>query len=168
MEAELQRLQNVGVIQPVQFLDWAAPIALVLKKDGSLQICEDFKLTINQVATLDVYPLPKVEDLFATLPGGDTFTKLDLTHTYKQLLLDEHSSKLATINTIKGLFCYSRLPLVFQQHPQFSSVPWRIYFQGMSHVCVYLDDILITGRTDADTPTICQKFCKEWKKQVCS
>ena len=100
----------------MKFSDWAAPDVPVLKKDGSLRICRDFKLAINQVATPDVYPKPKVGDLFATLSGGDTFTKLDLTHAYQQLLLDKHSSKLATINTTKCLFCYNRLPFGVQQH----------------------------------------------------
>ncbi len=32
------------------------------------------------------YPLPKVDDLLASLAGGTiVFTKLDLTHTYQQV-----------------------------------------------------------------------------------
>ena len=77
-------LQMAGVIQPVQFSDWAAPIVPVLKKDGSLRICGDLKLTFNQLANSNVYPLPKVDDLFATLSGGDNYTKLDLAQAYQQ------------------------------------------------------------------------------------
>ena len=54
----------------------------VLKQDGSVHICGDFKVTVNQVAIPDKYALPKVADIFATQAGGDTFTKLDLTHAY--------------------------------------------------------------------------------------
>ena len=38
VESELERLQQAGVIEPVQFAEWAAPIVPVLKKDGSLRI----------------------------------------------------------------------------------------------------------------------------------
>ncbi len=33
VEAELQRLTEQGILQPVQFADWAAPIVPVLKAD---------------------------------------------------------------------------------------------------------------------------------------
>ena len=38
VEEELERLQSLGVIQPIQFSDWAAPIVPVLKSDGSVRI----------------------------------------------------------------------------------------------------------------------------------
>ena len=57
-------------------------IVPVLKPDGTIRICGNFKITVNKAAKPDVYPLPRVEDLFATLAGGKTFTKLDLAHAY--------------------------------------------------------------------------------------
>ena len=56
--------------------DWAAPIVPVLNPDGSIKICGDYKITINKAAKQDVYPLPRVENLFATVAGGKSFTKL--------------------------------------------------------------------------------------------
>lgn len=44
---ELDRLESEGVIERVQFSDWAAPIVPVVKKDGSVRICGDYKVTIN-------------------------------------------------------------------------------------------------------------------------
>ena len=58
----------------------------MLKSDKtSVRICGDFKLTVNQVSKLDRYPIPKIEDLFAQLAGGKSFTKLDLSQAYQQL-----------------------------------------------------------------------------------
>ena len=85
-------MQKDGIIEPVQFADWAAPIVSVLKSDGkSVRICGDFKLTVNQASKLDRYPIPKIEDLLAKLAGGKLFTKLDMSQAYQQLLLDEES-----------------------------------------------------------------------------
>ena len=59
-----------------------APIVTVPKPDGRIRICGDFKVTINQALSVDQYPLPKPEDLFTTLTGGQKFTKLDLSQAY--------------------------------------------------------------------------------------
>ena len=78
--------------------EWAAPIIPVMKLDGSIRICGDYKLTINRAAKPDVYPLPRVEDL------------LDLAHGYQQIPLEESSKTFVIINTHKGLYRYYRLP----------------------------------------------------------
>ena len=63
-----------GILESVQFADWAAPIVPVLKNDGqSVRICGDFRLTINQASRLDRYLIPRIEDLFACLSGGKAF-----------------------------------------------------------------------------------------------
>ena len=56
------------------------------------------------------YPIPRVDDLFSPLAGGKAFSKLDLSHAYQQLLLDEETKMYVTINTHRGLFKYNRLP----------------------------------------------------------
>ena len=67
MEEELNRLVACGVLEPVQFWDWAAPVVPIVKHDGRIRICGDFKLTIYQVAHVETYPLPRFEDLLASL-----------------------------------------------------------------------------------------------------
>ncbi len=117
VEQELSRLQKEGVITPVQFSDWAAPIVPVIKSDGSIRICGDYSVTVNAVSKLDSYPLPRVDDLFTAMSGGKLFTKLDLSHAYQQLPLAEESKKYTTINTTKGLFQYERLPFGISSAP---------------------------------------------------
>ena len=97
--AEVERLCKADVIEPVQFSEWAAPIVPVLKNDSSIRICGDYKQTINQVVIPDKYPLPKVDDLLASLAGGETFTKLDLAHAYQQLVLDYSVTSMGPIAT---------------------------------------------------------------------
>ena len=58
VEQALQQLMDQKVIEPVAMSDWAAPIVPVLKLDGSIRICGDYKITINKAAKQDVYPLP--------------------------------------------------------------------------------------------------------------
>ena len=117
LEEELDRLQSMGVIRPVQFSDWATPVVPVSKKNGSVRLCGDYRITVNQAAKVDKYPLPRIEDLFASLSRGQQFTKLDLKHAYQQIELDDESKPLVTISTHKGLFQYERLPFGVSSAP---------------------------------------------------
>ena len=94
------------MIEPVQFSDWAALIVPVMKPDRSVRIRGDYKVTVNRVPKLDKYPIPKIDNMFTSLSGGQHFLKLDLLHTYQQIELDEDSRHFVTINTHKGLFQY--------------------------------------------------------------
>ena len=136
----------LGWYEPVEVSDWAAPIVAVLKSDKtSIRICGDFRMTINPVSRLDAYPIPKIEDLFAMLTKGKWFTKIDLSHAYQQLLLDEESRKYVVINTSKGLFRYTRLPFGISSAPGIFQRVIESVLRGNPGVAVYLDDILITG-----------------------
>ena len=117
IEMELDRLMSEGVITHIKSSSWAAPIVPVMKRDGKIRICGDYKLTANIASKLDVYPLPKIEELFHALAGGKMFTKLDLSHAYLQLPIAGPSKPLTTINTHKGLFQYNRLPFGIASAP---------------------------------------------------
>ena len=43
MNAEIDHLTKSGIIEPVEFSDWVAPIVPVVKTDGSIHICGDYK-----------------------------------------------------------------------------------------------------------------------------
>ena len=117
VEAELDKLVKEGILHPVQFSDWAAPIVPVVKKDGSIRICGNYKLTANRVSFTDQYPIPRIDDLLASTAKAKIFSKLDLANAYLQLELDEDSKKYVTISTHKGLFRYNRLPFGVSSAP---------------------------------------------------
>ena len=149
VEQELQRLMKEGTLEPVEMADWAAPIVPVVKQDRwSVQICGDFRQTVNPVAKLDQYPIPKIEDLLTTLVKGKVFTKIDLSNAYQQLSLDEASKQYMVVNTHKGLFRYTRLPFEISSAPAIFQRVIESLIQGIPGVFVYLDDILITGEPE--------------------
>ena len=81
MGEEPGRLERAGILEKVTYSEWAAPVVAVSKKDRKFRICGDYKVTINLVLETNQHPLPKPEELFTTLAGGITFTKLDLLWT---------------------------------------------------------------------------------------
>ena len=150
LEKELSRLEQLGILQKVNHSDWAAPIVVVPKGDGCLRVCGDYKVTVNPVLAVDKYPLPKPDDLMAQLAGGQKFSKLDLSQAYQQILLDENSRKFVTINTHLGLFQYTRVPFGVASAPALFQKTMDTLLQGIPNTLCYLDDILITGKSDAE------------------
>ncbi|BHF62060.1 hypothetical protein SprV_0100504100 [Sparganum proliferum] len=148
VEEELDRLQKADIIEPLQYSEWAAPIVPVLKSDGSVRICGDYKLTINSATKLNPYPLPRIEDLYASLAGGHQFTTLDLKHAYNQVVLNTESRDATTINTHRGLFRYKRLPFGVSSAPGLFQCLIDNLVKDIPHVCAYLDDILVTGPSE--------------------
>ena len=157
VEQELNRLEREGVLKRVNHSQWAAPIVTVPKKDGTVRICGDYKVTVNPVLDVDQYPLPRPEDLFATLAGGNLFSTLDLSHAYNQVVLDDGSLKYLTINTHRGFYQYTRLPFGVASAPSVFQKMMDTILQGMDGVICYLDDILESGRTEEEHLTNLRK-----------
>ncbi|KAL5481688.1 hypothetical protein EMCRGX_G021912 [Ephydatia muelleri] len=163
IEKELNKLVQEGILKPVELSEWAAPIVPVVKPDQSIRICGDFRLTVNQALETERYPLPKIEDILASLAGGERFTKLDLSKAYLQVQLDEASRKFMVINTHKGLFQYTRMPFGVSSAPSIFQRIMDSVLQGIPKV-MYIDDILITGSTDKERLETLEKVLYKLKE----
>ena len=136
------------------------------------------KVTVNPSLLVDQYPLPKPSDLITSLTGGQKFSKMDLSplsEAYQQILLEDESAKLLTINTHQGLYQYTRLPFGVASVPALFQKAMDSILQGIPHCICYLDDILVTGRSDAEhsknLETVLQRLQKHGvrlKREKCS
>ena len=102
---------------------------------------------MNLASKLDFYPIPMIKDLLAQLAGGKLFTKLDMSQAYQQLLLDEDSKKFVVINTHQGLYQFNWLTFGVASAPGIFQRVIKSLLSGIPRVVVYIDDILVTGKT---------------------
>ena len=110
-------------------------------------MCADYEVNVNPHVMVDKYPLPTAGYIFATLAGGEKFTKFDLAHAYNPLELDEESKKMLTINTHKGLYQPNRLSCGVNSAPAIYQRKMDHILSGIDGVACYLDDILIKSRS---------------------
>ena len=69
---ELDHLERNGLLERTTYGEWAAPIVAVPKRDGCLRLCGDYKVTVSPSLDVEQYPLPKPEDIFSSLSGGES------------------------------------------------------------------------------------------------
>ena len=65
VKEEIDKLLEAGVIRE-SHSSWSALIVVVPKGDGGKKLCEDFRV-LNKITRTYVWPMPKVEDIFAKL-----------------------------------------------------------------------------------------------------
>ena len=78
------------------------------------------------------------------------FSKLDLSQVYQPLPLPSDSQKFTTISTHRGLFQFKHLPFGISTAPSIFQCRMENLLHGLPNVCVYIDDILVSGISEAD------------------
>lgn len=110
LQAELDRLTDLGVIAPVdEPTDWVSNIVVATKSSGDLRVCIDPK-ELNKALKRERYPIPVIDDVLPELAKARLFTKVDAKNGYWHVVLDEESSKLTTFDTPFGRYLWKRLP----------------------------------------------------------
>ncbi|GKC58589.1 zinc finger, CCHC-type, retrotransposon gag domain protein, partial [Tanacetum coccineum] len=98
--SQLQELLDKGFIRP-NSSPWGSPILFVKKKDGSMLMCIDYR-ELNKVTVKNVYPSPRIDDLFDQLQGAKWFSKIDLHSGYHQLKVREEDISKTAFRTHYG------------------------------------------------------------------
>ena len=89
VEAQLDADIKSGVLVPVHDAQWAVPIVPVVRADGKIRVCANFKCTANRVVRLDLYPLPRMEELLVKIGAKRLWSKIDLVPVGTVVLLTE-------------------------------------------------------------------------------
>ncbi|GJX58901.1 putative reverse transcriptase domain-containing protein [Tanacetum coccineum] len=145
--SQLQELLDKGFIRPSSS-PWGAPILFVKKKDGSMRMCIVYR-ELNKVTVKNVYPLPRIDDLFDKLQGARWFSKIDLRSGYHQLKVREEDIPKTAFRTRYGHYEFVAMPFGLTNAP-------AIFMDLMNCVCrpmldksviVFIDDILVYSKS---------------------
>ena len=89
--------------------EWASPIMLVKKKDGTLCMYVDY-WRLNLVSQVDAYPMPRIDNLINGLGWARFSSTLDLTKGYWQMPVAVEDRHKTMFTTPIGLFQFRVMP----------------------------------------------------------
>jgi len=130
----------------------AAPVFFIKKKDGSLQLVQDYR-ALNSMTVKNKYPLSLISELVSQLCGARYFTKLDVRWGFNNVHIKPRDEWKAAFRTNRGLFeplvmlfGMTNSPATFQT--MMNDIFQNLIAEGI--VVVYLDDILIFTKTEEE------------------
>ena len=156
VKKEIKQLEHAGVIEK-NLSPWASLIVIVPKKSGpgeppKRRMCVDY-CQINDLQTkvdsssrgcMSLYPLLKIDEMFAKLHGAKIFTTLDLCSGHYHIGLTNAVKPKTAFVTPHGKWHFNRVPFGLAQAP--------LYFQQLMNRCstAYLDDIIIFSNNELE------------------
>ncbi|XP_028177592.1 uncharacterized protein K02A2.6-like [Ostrinia furnacalis] len=155
VDEEIDRLCKIGVITKIDHSEWGTPIVPIVKPNGSIRLCADYKITLNKVIQDEKYPIPIIEDIFSEMNGGKIFCTLDITQAYLNMEMDEESALLQTLSTHKGTYKVNRLMFGVKVAPSLWQRFMDQLLQGLRGVKCFFDDIIIQGSSESQ---LCQRL----------
>ncbi|GJS49182.1 putative reverse transcriptase domain-containing protein [Tanacetum coccineum] len=112
---QLKELSDKGFIRPSSS-PWGASVLFVKKKDGSFQMCIDYR-ELNKLRVKNRYPLLRIDDLFDQLQGSSVYSKVDLRSGYHQLRVREEDIPKTTFRTRYGHYEFQVMPFGLTNAP---------------------------------------------------
>jgi len=130
----------------------AAPVFFIKKKDGSLQLVQDYR-ALNSITVKNKYPLPLISELVSQLREARYFTKLDVRWGFNNVRIKPRDEWKAAFQTNRGLF--EPLVMFFGMTNSLATFQTMMnnIFQNLiaeGIMVVYLDDILIFTKMEEE------------------
>ncbi|GJY60023.1 putative reverse transcriptase domain-containing protein [Tanacetum coccineum] len=115
LSTQLQELSDKVFIRPSSS-PWGAPVLFVKKKDGSFEMCIDYR-ELNKLTVKNRYPLPRIDDLFDQFQGSSVYSKIDLRSGYHQLRVHEEDIPKTVFRTRYGHYEFQVMPFGLTNAP---------------------------------------------------
>ena len=160
---EFAEMEAQGIIRRSSS-SWSSPLHMVEKADGTWRPCGDYR-RVNLATKPDLYPPPHMEDLSARLAGKVIFSKLDLRKGYYQIPVAREDVHKTAIITPFGLFEFLRMPFGLRNAGQSFQRFMDSVLEGLPHVFVYLDDVLVASTSREEHRRDLEEVMKRLKHQ---
>ena len=112
LNQQIDEMLTQGIIRESHSSWRSSPVLVPKSSTAEFRFAIDFR-KLNRISETEIYPLPKIENIFNSLHGAKVFTKLDLKAAFWQSMIDPNDCQ-KTAFAIEGRerFEFVRLPLV--------------------------------------------------------
>ena len=131
---------------------WCNAIVLLWKKDGTLQLCIDFR-HLNARMKKDSYPLLRGPEMMESLVGTRYVSTMDLKNGFWQVKMSKESRQYTafTIGSM-GMYKFLRMPYGLCNAPaMFQHLMQNCLRElNLQFTLIYLDDVIVYSRMQED------------------
>ena len=113
-------------------------------------MCAEYKITPNFNIEDVIYPLPRIEESFTDLSGGDKYTRIDLSTAYTQLKVLDKTSYLLAWSIHRGIYRVNRLAFGVKPASAIFQKIMEKTLQGKKGTTIFIDDMVVIGRDDKE------------------
>ena len=162
---EIETLEKAGVIER-SLSPWVSLVIVVPKKSAPdepprRQLCMDYrkvnslqqevKCTDRGTGCLSLYPLPKIDEMFAKLKAARFFSTIDLRSGYYHIGLTRESRAKSAFIVPMGKWEFKCTPFGHSQAPAYFQLLIDKVLMGCSKFAMgYLDDIIIFSNNELE------------------
>lgn len=107
---ELNKMVDVGIIEPVEESDWVSPMVVQEKKQkGEIRICVDLR-KLNDACVHNLFPTPFTNEVLENVGGHEAYLFTDGFSGYHQIKITPKDRTKTTFATEWGCFQYKVIP----------------------------------------------------------
>jgi len=148
---EVEKQFNAGFLAVATYPQWVANVVLVLKKDGKVRMCVDYR-DLNCVSPKDDFPLPHIDILVDNTTKFSLFSFMDGFSGYNQIKMAPADIEKTTFITPWGTFCYKVMSFGLKNVGATYQRAMVTLFHDMIHkeIEVYVDDMIAKSRSEEE------------------
>jgi len=165
IKEEVKKQFDAGFLAFARYPEWVANIVPVLKKDGKVRMCVDYR-DLNRASPKDNFPLPHIDILMDNMTNFALFSFMDGFSGYNQIKMAPKDMEKTTFVTLWGTFCYKVMSFGLKNVGATYQRTMVALFHDMMHqeIEVYVDDIIAKSKTEEEHLVNLRKFFKRLRK----